>query len=288
MAEKVQSPAAQDGEMTQEELREILKIRRDKLANLQQEGRDPFQQVRFDRTHHTRDILERFEQMEGATVRLAGRLMSKRVMGKASFTDLSDRYGRIQLYVRRDELGQEAYQAFKKMDIGDLVGIEGTVFRTQKGEKSVHVTRLQMLAKSLQPLPEKWHGLKDTDTRYRQRYVDLIVNPGVRDVFEKRSQIIREIRRFMDERGFMEVETPVLNTIPGGAAARPFITHHNALNIDMYLRIATELHLKRLIVGAFERCMKSGASSAMRGWTPGTIPSLPPLSCIRPTPTITA
>ena len=258
MAEKVQSPAAQDGEMTQEELREILKIRRDKLANLQQEGRDPFQQVRFDRTHHTRDILERFEQMEGATVRLAGRLMSKRVMGKASFTDLSDRYGRIQLYVRRDELGQEAYQAFKKMDIGDLVGIEGTVFRTQKGEKSVHVTRLQMLAKSLQPLPEKWHGLKDTDTRYRQRYVDLIVNPGVRDVFEKRSQIIREIRRFMDERGFMEVETPVLNTIPGGAAARPFITHHNALNIDMYLRIATELHLKRLIVGGFEQVYEIG------------------------------
>ena len=160
--------------------------------------------------------------------------------------------------MRRDELGQEAYQAFKKMDIGDLVGIEGTVFRTQKGEKSVHVTRLQMLAKSLQPLPEKWHGLKDTDTRYRQRYVDLIVNPGVRDVFEKRSQIIREIRRFMDGRGFMEVETPVLNTIPGGAAARPFITHHNALNIDMYLRIATELHLKRLIVGGFEQVYEIG------------------------------
>lgn len=242
----------------EEELREILKIRREKLSALQAEGSDPFEQVYFERTHHSVDIQENFEQMEGKTVRLAGRLMSKRIMGKASFSDLSDRYGRIQLYVKRDDIGAEAYQGYKKLDIGDLVGVEGTVFRTHKGEISVSLTSLVLLAKSLRPLPEKWHGLKDTDTRYRQRYVDLIVNPDVRRVFENRSKIVREIRSFMDSRGFMEVETPCLNTIPGGATARPFVTHHNALDIDMYMRIATELHLKRLIVGGMEKVYEIG------------------------------
>ena len=253
--EQKNAPAA---EPTQAELNELLRIRRDKLRELQEAGADPFEQVRFDRTNFTTDIKDRFEEMEGQTVRLAGRMMSKRVMGKASFADLSDRYGRLQLYVTRDALGEDVYKAFKKMDIGDLIGIAGEVFRTQKGEISVKVTELTLLSKNLIPLPEKWHGLKDTDMRYRQRYVDLIINPEVRDTFEKRSAIVREIRRFMDGRGFMEVETPCLNTIPGGAAARPFITHHNALDIDMYMRIATELHLKRLIVGGLEQVYEIG------------------------------
>ena len=196
--------------------------------------------------------------MEGKIVRLAGRMMSKRIMGKMSFSDMMDRYGRIQLVVRRDVLGDEEYKAYKKMDIGDIIGIEGEVFRTQKGEISVRVSELTLLSKSLRPLPEKWHGLTNTDIRYRQRYVDLIVNPEVRKTFENRSKILREIRNFMDSRGFMEVETPCLNTIPGGAAARPFITHHNALDIDMYMRIATELHLKRLIVGGLEKVYEIG------------------------------
>lgn len=253
--EQKNAPAA---EPAQAELNELLRIRRDKLRELQEAGADPFEQVRFDRTNFTTDIKDRFEEMEGQTVRLAGRMMSKRIMGKASFADLSDRYGRLQLYVTRDALGEDVYKAFKKMDIGDLIGIAGEVFRTQKGEISVKVTELTLLSKNLIPLPEKWHGLKDTDMRYRQRYVDLIINPEVRDTFEKRSAIVREIRRFMDGRGFMEVETPCLNTIPGGAAARPFITHHNALDIDMYMRIATELHLKRLIVGGLEQVYEIG------------------------------
>ena len=253
--EQKNAPAA---EPTQAELNELLRIRRDKLRELQEAGADPFQQVRFDRTHFTTDVKDHFEEMEGKTVRLAGRMMSKRIMGKASFADLADRYGRLQMYVKRDALGEEAYKGFKKMDIGDIVGIAGEVFRTQKGEISVMVTEMTLLSKNLIPLPEKWHGLKDTDMRYRQRYVDLIINPDVRDTFEKRSAIVREIRRFMDNRGFMEVETPCLNTIPGGAAARPFITHHNALDIDMYMRIATELHLKRLIVGGLEQVYEIG------------------------------
>lgn len=248
----------QTTEQTAEELHELKRIRREKLAELQDAGADPYQQVRFDRTHHTIDIRDHFDEMEGKTVRLAGRMMSKRIMGKASFSDMSDRYGRLQLYVKRDNVGEDVYKGYKKMDIGDIVGIEGEVFRTQKGEISVMVHDLTLLSKSLSPLPEKWHGLKDTDMRYRQRYVDLIVNPEVRDTFEKRSKIVREIRNFMDARGFMEVETPCLNTIPGGAAARPFITHHNALDIDMYMRIATELHLKRLIVGGFEQVYEIG------------------------------
>ncbi|MCF2669996.1 lysine--tRNA ligase [Butyricicoccus pullicaecorum] len=256
MANEVNNrPAA---EPTQAEMNELLRIRREKLKELQDAGTDPFQQVRFERTNYTTDIRDKFDEMEGKTVRLAGRMMSKRIMGKASFADLSDRYGRLQLYIKRDALGDEAYKGFKKLDIGDLIGIQGEVFRTQKGEISVAVNELTLLSKNLIPLPEKWHGLKDTDMRYRQRYVDLIINPEVRDVFEKRSAIVREIRRFMDGRGFMEVETPCLNTIPGGAAARPFITHHNALDIDMYMRIATELHLKRLIVGGFEQVYEIG------------------------------
>lgn len=245
-------------EPTQAELNELLRIRREKLADLQAAGNDPFQQVRFERTNYTTDIKDNYDEMEGKTVRLAGRMMSKRIMGKASFSDMADRYGRIQMYVKRDVIGEDEYKAFKKLDIGDIVGIEGTVFRTQKGEISIMVSEMILLSKNLIPLPEKWHGLKDTDMRYRQRYVDLIINPDVRDTFEKRSKIVREIRNFMDSRGFMEVETPCLNTIPGGAAARPFITHHNALDIDMYLRIATELHLKRLIVGGLERVYEIG------------------------------
>ncbi len=248
----------QQAEPTQAELNELLRIRRSKLAELQEAGADPFVQVRFDRTHYTTDILSGFEELEGQTVRLAGRMMSKRIMGKLTFADLADRYGRLQMCVKRDLIGDEEYKAFKKLDIGDLVGVAGEVFRTQKGEISVRVSELVLLSKNLIPLPEKWHGLKDTDMRYRQRYVDLIINPEVRDTFEKRSAIVREIRRFMDGRGFMEVETPCLNTIPGGAAARPFITHHNALDIDMYMRIATELHLKRLIVGGFEQVYEIG------------------------------
>ena len=256
MAEQHQ--AQEQHEQTAEELHELKRIRREKLAELQAAGNDPFQQVRFERDHYTSDIHEHFDELEGKTVRLAGRMMSKRIMGKASFSDMTDRYGRLQLYIKRDNVGEDVYKGYKKFDIGDIIGIEGEVFRTQKGEISVAVTELTLLSKNLNPLPEKWHGLKDTDMRYRQRYVDLIVNPGVRDTFEKRSAIVREIRNFMDSRGFMEVETPCLNTIPGGAAARPFITHHNALDIDMYLRIATELHLKRLIVGGLGRVYEIG------------------------------
>ena len=256
MAEQHQ--AQEQHEQTAEELHELKRIRREKLAELQAAGNDPFQQVRFERDHYTSDIHEHFDELEGKTVRLAGRMMSKRIMGKASFSDMTDRYGRLQLYIKRDNVGEDVYKGYKKFDIGDIIGIEGEVFRTQKGEISVAVTELTLLSKNLNPLPEKWHGLKDTDMRYRQRYVDLIVNPGVRDTFEKRSAIVREIRNFMDSRGFMEVETPCLNTIPGGAAARPFITYHNALDIDMYLRIATELHLKRLIVGGLERVYEIG------------------------------
>ena len=256
MAEQHQ--AQEQHEQTAEELHELKRIRREKLAELQAAGNDPFQQVRFERDHYTSDIHEHFDELEGKTVRLAGRMMSKRIMGKASFSEMTDRYGRLQLYIKRDNVGEDVYKGYKKFDIGDIIGIEGEVFRTQKGEISVAVTELTLLSKNLNPLPEKWHGLKDTDMRYRQRYVDLIVNPGVRDTFEKRSAIVREIRNFMDSRGFMEVETPCLNTIPGGAAARPFITHHNALDIDMYLRIATELHLKRLIVGGLERVYEIG------------------------------
>lgn len=235
-----------------------VRIRREKLAQLQAEGHDPFVQTRFECDNSAANIKENFDQLENTTVKIAGRLMSKRGMGKVSFCDLQDKTGRIQLYVRRDEVGEECYSEFKKYDIGDIVGIDGTVFRTQRGEMSVRADKVTLLSKSLLPLPEKFHGLTDRETRYRQRYVDLIVNPDVRRNFEIRSQFCKYLREFLDGRGYMEVETPVLNTISGGATARPFITHHNTLDIDMYMRIATELHLKRLIVGGFERVYEIG------------------------------
>ena len=243
---------------TEESLSEILQIRRDKLAALQAEGRDPFAQVRFDRTSNSQEILNNFETMENQTVAIAGRIMSKRDMGKASFCHIQDQQGRIQLYVKIDELGPEEYERFKKLDIGDIVGVHGFVFRTRRGEISVHVQDYVLLSKSLLPLPEKYHGLKDVDTRYRQRYVDLIVNPEVRETFVKRSVALREIRNYLDDLGYLEVETPVLSTVQGGATARPFVTHHNALDLDMYLRIATELYLKRCIIGGFDRVYEIG------------------------------
>ncbi|NMA66001.1 MAG: lysine--tRNA ligase [Clostridiaceae bacterium] len=240
------------------ELSEILKVRREKLKELQETGADPFKIVKYDVNEHTINILNDFEKFEGQDVSIAGRIMSKRGMGKSTFCDLQDRDGRIQLYVRVNDIGEDAYEDFKKLDIGDLIGVKGYVFKTRMGEVSVRVTEYTLLSKSLRPLPEKFHGLKDTDIRYRQRYLDLIVNPEVKKTFILRSRIITAIRKFMDDRGFLEVETPILNTIPGGAAARPFVTHHNTLDMDMYLRIAPELYLKRLIVGGLEKVYEIG------------------------------
>ena len=253
MAEKTANPAE-----VQQDLSEILKIRREKLAALQSEGRDPFQETRFQVSHHAKEIRDRFDELENTPVTVAGRLMSKRGMGKVSFCDLQDKSGRIQLYARKDEMDAEVYDRFKKYDIGDIVGVRGEVFRTQRGEMSVRAQDIVLLSKSLLPLPEKYHGLTDKETRYRQRYVDLIVNPESRRNFEIRSAFVKYLRNFLDARGYMEVETPVLNTLAGGAAARPFITHHNTVDIDMYMRIATELHLKRLIVGGLERVYEVG------------------------------
>ena len=243
---------------TEEEMSEFLKVRREKLAELREKGKDPFQLTTYQVTAYAKDINEQFDEYEGKMVSIAGRIMSKRGMGKAGFIDVSDSSGRIQSYVRKDHVGDDSYAEFKKYDIGDIIGIKGEVFRTQKGQISVKAEEIVLLSKSLRPLPEKWHGLKDQDTRYRQRYVDLIVNPEVKDTFIKRSRIITEIRRFLDGLNFVEVETPVLHTIAGGASARPFITHHNAQNMDMYMRIALELHLKRLIVGGFDRVYEIG------------------------------
>ena len=242
----------------QQDLREILQIRRDKLAALQEAGRNPFEITRYDVTHHAQEVKDQFEQLEGQTVSLAGRLMSKRGMGKVSFCDLKDKSGRIQIYARKDEMDEEAYDRFRKYDIGDIVGVKGDVFRTQKGEMSIRAHEITLLSKSLQPLPEKFHGLTDKELRYRQRYVDLIMNPESQRNFEIRSKFVAYLRRYLDNMGFMEVETPVLSPIAGGANARPFITHHNAQDIDMYMRIATELHLKRLIVGGLERVYEVG------------------------------
>ena len=242
----------------QQELGELLQIRRDKLKALQDEGRDPFQITKFDVTHHAQDIKDNFDALEGTPVRVAGRLMSKRGMGKVSFCDMQDKSGRIQIYARKDEMDEENYNRFKKYDIGDIVGVIGEVFRTQRGEMSVRAHEIILLSKSLRPLPEKFHGLTDKEARYRQRYVDLIVNPESKRNFEIRSKFVAYLRRYLDSLGFMEVETPVLSPIAGGANARPFITHHNTLDIDMYMRIATELHLKRLIVGGLERVYEVG------------------------------
>ncbi len=241
-----------------QDLSEILRVRREKLSNLQNEGRDPFQETKFVVSYHAQEIKDSFDALEGQEVTVAGRLMSKRGMGKVSFCDLQDKSGRIQLYARKDEMDEEDYNRFKKYDIGDIVGVKGEVFRTQRGEMSVRGKAITLLSKSLLPLPEKFHGLTDKEARYRQRYVDLIVNPEVRRNFEIRSAFIKYLRNFLDNRGYMEVETPVLNTISGGATARPFITHHNTLDIDMYMRIATELPLKRLIVGGMERVYEVG------------------------------
>ena len=249
---------SENNRQTEKELNEVLRIRREKLGALADMGRNPFEVTSFDRKDMAGDIKADYESYEGKTVTIAGRLMAKRVMGKMSFADLSDRSGRIQLCVKRDELGDEEYKIYKKYDIGDIVGVTGEVFKTKMGEITVRAESVKLLSKSLRPLPEKYHGMTNTDLRYRQRYVDLIMNDEVRRTFEVRSAIIRAIRSFLDERGFMEVETPILNTIPGGAAARPFITHHNTLDIDMYMRIAPELYLKRLIVGGFEKVYEMG------------------------------
>ena len=249
-------------------LSDLLKIRRDKLRELQSEGRDPFQQTRYEVKSYSQDIKDHFEELEGQITTVAGRLMSKRGMGKAVFCDLQDRQGRIQLYVRIDEMGEGPFNRFKKLDIGDIVGVEGEVFRTKRGEISVKANAVTLLSKSLRPLPEKFHGLTDKETRYRQRYVDLMVNPEVKRNFVIRSRFIQFMRRYLDGRGYIEVETPVLNTIAGGAAARPFITHHNTLDIDMYMRIATELPLKRLIVGGMDRVYEIGRIFRNEGMDP--------------------
>ncbi len=250
-------PAKQNGNQEQD-LNQLLKVRREKLKNLQDEGRDPFLITKFDVTHHSMEIKENYEELEEKEVTIAGRMMSKRVMGKASFCGVQDKEGRIQCYVSRNDLGDDEYKAFKKLDVGDIIGVTGFVFKTKTGEISVHAQKLVLLSKSMQPLPEKFHGLQDTDIRYRQRYTDLIMNEDVKQTFIKRSQIIQEIRNFLDDRGFMEVETPMLVSNAGGAAARPFETHYNALDEDVKLRISLELYLKRLIVGGLERVYEIG------------------------------
>ncbi len=252
----------------QPELSDLLRIRREKLAELQSTGEDPFQQTRFDWDATSQQIKDNFDAMEGKPVKVAGRLMSKRGMGKVSFCDLQDKDGRIQLYARQDEMDEEVYKKFKKFDIGDIVGVDGEVFRTQRGEMSVRAKDITLLSKSLLPLPEKFHGLQDKELRYRQRYVDLIMNPEVKRNFIIRSRFIKFLRDYLDNMGYIEVETPVLNTIAGGAAARPFITHHNTLDLDMYMRIATELPLKRLIVGGMDRVYEVGRIFRNEGMDP--------------------
>jgi len=252
------NPEAPEKELTEAELNELLQIRRDKLKALQAAGRDPFEKVRYDQQYYSADITGDYDAFEDKEVKVAGRMMSKRIMGKASFAHILDYKGGIQIYLKRDDLGEDTYAQFKTYDIGDIIGVTGKVFKTRTGEISIHATGLELLSKSLRPLPEKFHGLRDPELRYRQRFVDLIVNPQVRDTFIKRSAIISEIRSYLNAQGFIEVETPVLNTTASGASARPFITHHNSLDLDMYMRIATELHLKMCIVGGLERVYEIG------------------------------
>ena len=249
---------AQNNQQKVQDISQLEKVRREKLAELQAAGKDPFQIVKYDQTYHSAQIKRDFDELESETVSIAGRMMFKRVMGKASFCNVQDKEGRIQVYVARDDLGEEAYKEFKRMDIGDIIGVKGFVFKTKTGEISVHAKELTLLSKSLSPLPEKFHGLQDVDMRYRQRYVDLIMNEESKETFIKRSKIISEIRKFLDARGFMEVETPMLVSNAGGAAARPFETHFNALNEDVKLRISLELYLKRLIIGGLERVYEIG------------------------------
>lgn len=247
------------------DLNQLMLVRREKLDKLKSEGKNPYEITKFNRTHTSGEIKDNYDELEGKDVTIAGRIMAKRIMGKASFCHIQDSTGRIQSYVSINDLGEESYKAFKEDDIGDIIGITGFVFKTRTGEISIHAKELTLLSKSLKPLPEKFHGLKDTDLRYRQRYVDLIMNPEVKDTFIKRAEILKEIRKFMDEKGYMEVETPILTTVATGDAARPFITHHNTLDLEMYLRIAPELNLKRLIVGGFDKVFEIGKNFRNEG-----------------------
>ena len=252
-------------ELTMEDMNKLVEVRIQKLKELQDKGKNPFDVTKYDRTHTSLDIKENYENLEGKDVSIAGRIVAKRVMGKASFCHIQDGQGRIQSYVSTNDLGEEAYKEFKTYDIGDIIGIKGFVFKTKTEEISVHAKEVKLLTKSLRPLPEKWHGLKDPDLRYRQRYVDLIVNPEVKETFVLRSKIIKELRRILDEKGYIEVETPMLTTVATGDAARPFVTHHNTLDLDMYLRIAPELNLKRIIVGGIDKVYEIGKNFRNEG-----------------------